>query len=153
MIHYRKATVADIPTLIKLRIDFLKEVTGIDNPGNVIAEGLEQYFNEHLLQGDFINWLALDGEDIIATGGICFYQIPPGFLNVTGNRAYILNVYAIKAYRRQGIAKNIFEKLMQEAHSRSILQISLHATDDGKNLYEHFGFKIKDNEMVWGKHI
>jgi GNAT superfamily N-acetyltransferase len=114
-----------------------------------LAQGLEQYFSKHLQQGDYINWLALYDDEIIATGGICFYNIPPDFLNATSDSAYILNVYTLPAYRRQGISKHLFEKLIQEAKDRNVAQVYPHTTDDGKALYEQFGFKLKENEMVW----
>jgi ribosomal protein S18 acetylase RimI-like enzyme len=106
-----------------------------------------------LQDGDYINWLALDGDKIVSTGGICFNSIPPNFANITGDRAYILNVYTEPQYRRKGISKALFEKLMEEAKQRGVAQVSLHATVDGKPLYELFGFKPKATEMVWGNHI
>jgi predicted GNAT family N-acyltransferase len=42
---------------------------------------------------------------------------------------------------------------MQEAKQREISQISLHATAEGKPLYEQFGFKQKGTEMVWGTYV
>ncbi|MCD6011730.1 MAG: GCN5-related N-acetyltransferase [Flavipsychrobacter sp.] len=153
MLHYRKAILTDITSLVSLRIEFLKEVMHTDTPANDISAGLEQYFTAHLQQGDYINWLALDGDTIIGTGGICFYSIPPNFFNPSGDRAYILNVYTLPAYRRRGISKEIFSRLMSEAEQRNVRQVSLHATPDGAALYEQFGFKPKGNEMVWGKHI
>lgn len=153
MFRYQKAAIAHIPALVALRIEFLKEVTHTDTPPTDITDGLEQYFRTHLPAGDYVNWLALDGDTIVATGGICFYSIPPNFLNSSGDRAYILNVYTLPAYRRRGISKQIFGKLMQEAEQRGIKQVSLHASPDGVALYRQFGFVPKDNEMVWGKHV
>lgn len=153
MFRYQKATIADIPALVALRIAFLKEVTHTDVVPMDIKKGLEQYFHTHLVNGDYVNWLALDGDTIVATGGICFYAIPPNFANPTGERAYILNVYTLPDYRRRGISKQIFSKLMQEAKQRGIMQVSLHASPDGVALYRQFGFEPKDNEMVWGRHI
>jgi len=153
MFTYQKATIADIPALVALRIEFLKEVTHTDTPPTDIKSGLEQYFHTHLVHGDYVNWLALEGDTIVATGGICFYSIPPNFANPSGHRAYILNVYTLPAYRRRGISKQIFSKLMLEAEQRGIKQVSLHASPDGVALYRQFGFESKDNEMVWGKHL
>ncbi len=153
MLHYRKAILTDIPMLVSLRIEFLKEVMHTDTPGNDITAGLEQYFTQHLEQGKYINWLAIDNDRIVGTGGICFYSIPPNFFNPTGDKAYILNVYTLPAYRRKGISKKIFSNLMNEAEARGVLQLSLHATPDGAPLYQQFGFRPKDNEMVWGKQV
>jgi len=153
MMHYRKATVDDIPEMVRLRIMFLTEVTQQNDAGAEIAQGLELYFTRHLPDGDYVNWLALDDEVIVSTGGICFYTIPPNFANTTGDRAYILNVYTLPAYRLRGISKQLFGLLMQEATDRNVTQISLHTTADGMGLYEQFGFTPTENEMVWGRHI
>ena len=153
MLHFRTATLTDIPALVKLRIEFLKEVMQTDTPAADITAGLVEYFSKHLQDSSYINWLALDGNTIVSTGGICFYRLPPNFFNPTGNRAYILNVYTLPAYRRRGISKQLFAKLMLEAGNRDIMQVSLHTSADGKPLYDQFGFYLKDNEMVWGRHV
>lgn len=153
MIQYRKATISDIPELIKLRVEFLKEVTHTSEVPDGIEEELMLYFTGHIPAGDYVNWLAEQDGQVISTGGICFYCIPPNFVNVTGNKAYILNVYTVKAFRRNGISKEIFTRLMREAGDRGICQVSLHATKDGRPLYEQFGFEQKNTEMVWGTHI
>lgn len=153
MIHYRLATQADMSILATLRIDFLKEVMKITDPPADITANLETYFSVHLQQGDYINWLAVDDNKIVAMAGISFYSLPPNFLNPTGNRAYILNVYTLPGYRRQGISRQLFQHLMDEAASKGIMQVSLHTTQDAAALYSQFGFEYKANEMVWGKHI
>jgi len=79
--------------------------------------------------------------------------MPPNLLNASGMRACILNVYTLPSHRRLSIAKHLFSLVMQEATDRNILQASLHTTPDGRALYEQFGFRSKDNEMVWGRHI
>lgn len=153
MFQYRKATTEDIPELVRLRIEFLKEVGKTETYHQGIALELETYFKEHLQAGDYVNWLAVQGHTIISTAGICFYTIPPNFMNHTGNRAYILNVYTLPKYRRKGISKQVFSKLMAEVRERKIEQVSLHATKDGEKLYREFGFTPRNNEMIWGLHI
>jgi len=152
MIHYRQATQSDIPMLVQLRTEFLKEVTNTEAPAD-FAEILSSYFTSHLSESNYVNWLALDGDKIVGTGGICFYQIPPNFLNVTGDRGYIVNMFTTPSHRRRGISKAIFEQLMQAAALRGVPQVSLHATATGRGLYEQFGFQAKDSEMVWGRHL
>jgi ribosomal protein S18 acetylase RimI-like enzyme len=151
MITFRKATLNDLQQLTELRINFLKEVhpEPDDSRDKLLSDQLQSYFKEHLQTGDFVNWLAEDDDKIIATGGISFYSIPPNFFNLSGNRAYILNIYTLPEYRRKGIAKQVFEKLMNEAKARGVTQVSLHASEDGRPLYQQFGFMREDKEMVW----
>jgi ribosomal protein S18 acetylase RimI-like enzyme len=153
MLQYRKANIADISALVQLRIALLKEVMKIDQPATDITDALVKYFEDHLPKGDYISWLALEGDTIVSTNGMFFYDFPPNFITTVGQRAYILNVYTLPQYRRKGIARILFAKLMEEVAARDIKQVSLHTSPDGMTMYTEFGFKTKGNEMVWGQHI
>jgi GNAT superfamily N-acetyltransferase len=153
MFLYRKATIADIPALVTLRIALLTDVMKDHKPSTDITDELTKYFTEQLPGGDYICWIALDADTIVSTAGICFYSFPPNFITTSGQRAYILNVYTLSQYRRRGISRQLFAKLMDEAKDRGIKQVSLHTSEDGRTLYEQFGFTPKHNEMVWGKHV
>lgn len=146
---YRIANYDDITDLVRLRIKFLKEVSNEHvSDENLLAVELKKYFEKHLTVGDYINWLATDEAKIVATGGICFHSYPPSFTALNERRAYIMNIYTISDFRNQGIASVIFDKLMEEAASRDVCIVSLHATNMGKALYQKFGFEHGDDEMI-----
>ncbi|PSL49562.1 N-acetylglutamate synthase-like GNAT family acetyltransferase [Chitinophaga niastensis] len=150
MITYRKAAIADVLQLSDLRLRFLKEIyPNADISGDaVLLDNLKVYLEEHLLKDDFVNWFAeMDGK-VVASAGIVFYNQPPLYHNLEGKVAYILNVYTLPHYRRKGIAKVLFEKIMNEARQRNTGKVSLHASKDGRKLYEQFGFVTGDNEMT-----
>jgi ribosomal protein S18 acetylase RimI-like enzyme len=153
MISYRKATIEDIPALIALRIALLKEVMGIEQAPVDISSQLAAYYKQHIPDGSYISWVAVENNTIVSANGIFFYDFPPNFVTTAGQRAYILNVYTLPEYRRQGIAKVLFGRLMEELDARGIKQASLHTSPDGMDMYAGFGFKPKGNEMVWGQHI
>ena len=136
--------------MIRLRIQFLKEATPDKDTSreDVLATSLENYFARHLVAGDFINWLALDGGAIVATGGICFHAYPPNFSSLGAERAYIMNIFTVPGYRNRGLGARIFEKLMDEAARRGVSMVSLHATDMGRKMYEKFGFEAGESEMM-----
>ncbi len=159
MIEYRKAAVDDIDELVKLRIEFLKEAnheTNIDAEIlNKCAEALYNYFNFRMIDDSFIAWIALDEGKIIATSGMCFYNTPPLFKKVDsvmhfmdGRVAYIMNMYTLQEYRRKGIARILFDKIVEEAKTLGYRKITLHATEMGRKLYKTFGFVEVDDEMV-----
>lgn len=149
MITYRKATIEDIDDLIKLRITFIKEIMNIDHDHDdqLVGEALKDYFNKTLKDNNFISWLAIEDDKIVGTSGLSFYTLPPSYKNVTGNVAYIMNMYTIPSYRGRGIATYLFEKIVLEAKSRGFKKICLHATEMGKPLYTKFGFKETSGEM------
>ncbi len=149
-IVFRKATSADIENLIRLRIAFLKEVQRpetrqIDDA--TLEEALRNYFRLSLANDSFVAWLALHEEEIVATSGLCFHQIAPGFTLPDGKAAYILNIFTLPEWRGQGLGKQIFEHILQEAKNRGYKRISLHATEEGRAIYEKFGFRLTGDEM------
>ena len=153
--RFNIATLEDVPDLVKLRIQFLKEVDLVEDDckENKLEIELEQYFNSHIEKGDFINWLAIDQGKIVATGGICFNYYPPSFTSLSAKRAYIMNIYTLPDYRNQGLAEKILGYLMKEAANANIDTVTLHATAMGLKLYQKFGFKSKNSEMVFSREL
>ncbi|MGO4289340.1 GNAT family N-acetyltransferase [Chitinophaga sp. RAB17] len=150
MITYRKADITDIPQLVHLRLQFLKEIyPKADNSQDVVLQDhLRVYLTEHLSKNNFVNWFADAEGKVVASAGIVFYNQPPLYHNLEGKVAYILNVYTLPAFRRKGIAKTLLQKLMEEAKERNTGKVSLHTSKDGRLLYEQFGFVAGDNEMT-----
>lgn len=62
MISYRKANLDDIPVLIDLRIEFMKEVMCIkdDLRDEEVRKSLLEYFNDMMPEDEFISWLAFE---------------------------------------------------------------------------------------------
>ncbi|WP_337042530.1 GNAT family N-acetyltransferase [Emticicia sp. 17c] len=149
-VAYRRATLADIDDLTKLRIAFLKEVQSpethlIDENG--LAEILRAYFQTHLANEEFVAWLAIVDGRVVATSGLCFFKICPGFTLLDGRVAYIMNIYTLTEWRKKGIGKQVFMHILEEAKSRGYKRVSLHATEDGRPVYEKFGFRFTNDEM------
>lgn len=150
MIEYRKANLKDINELVRLRIVFLQEMgnKAISSEDENLRKALYEYFEEKVLKNEFAAYLALEKDEIIATSGLCFYTLPPSYKNPTGKVAYIMNMYTSSSYRKQGIAKVLFQKIIEEAQLRGYKYISLHATEKGRPLYLKFGFKDLNTEMT-----
>lgn len=150
MLKYRKATIEDIPELVRNRVDFIKEAhkLGPDSDIAGLEKALYEYFNETMGNDSFIAWVAIDQERIVATSGLVFYHVPPSIKNILGKVAYIMNMYTETSYRNQGIATALFEKIVAEARSRGYRRIALNATDKGKPLYIKYGFEDTGTEMV-----
>lgn len=64
----------------------------------------------------------------------------PTFSHPTGKRAHLMNVYTNSQYRRQGIAYQMLEMLIDEAKEKGVTEISLDATEEGRHLYKKCGF-------------
>lgn len=142
---FRKAEIHDIETLVQLRTQQL--IDEGSSPDCNINSSLKSYFQSSLSDGSLVLWIALENNTIIATGGVCFHQMPPTFSNPTGGIAYITNMYTLPFYRRRGIASQLLEKVMGEAKERGYGVIRLHASSHGKELYTKHGFIDSDGFM------
>jgi GNAT superfamily N-acetyltransferase len=139
---FRKADSNDVMDLVNLRQQQLLEENlkeGRNDEKNIDYE-LNEYFSRNITNNTFISWVALDNSEIIATSGLCFYQLPPTYSNPSGKVAYITNMYTRNEYRRKGIATTLFEKIINEAKLLNYKILRLHTSLDGKSIYKKFGF-------------
>lgn len=144
-LEFRKASQGDIHWLAELRI---KQLIDEGYPETTdIREDLKSYFTTSLENGSLICWVGEINGEILATAGICFYQLPSTFSNPSGKIAYITNVYTDKTYRKKGVASHLLEKLIEEAKSQSYASVRLHASIHGKGIYEKVGFVDSDGYM------
>jgi GNAT superfamily N-acetyltransferase len=60
--------------------------------------------------------------------------------------AYVLNMYVHHGYRRQGIARKLMAAVTDWSREQGLSVVSLHASDQGRPLYESLGFQ-GTNEM------
>ncbi len=150
MIEFRKATIEDIDTLAKVRIDFLCEANQLtEEEKEVLLTANRQYFAETMADGSFAAWIALDGADIAGTSGITFYKVPPNASCPTGKTAYISNMFTYPRFRKQGIASRLFSLIVDEAKINGYKKVLLNATDMGKPLYARFGFQDMAGDMFY----
>lgn len=141
--EYRKATLGDIETLVRLRkIQLIDE--GLE-PNTEIDGELFAFFENKLASGELIQWLAEDDGEIVGCGAVIFYDFPPSYTNVTGRKAYFANMYTKDDYRGQGIASHILNLLVEEVKKTGITNIWLIASTLGKPVYKKFGFQEADN--------
>ncbi|MCA9070471.1 MAG: GNAT family N-acetyltransferase, partial [Planctomycetaceae bacterium] len=96
----RRATIDDLETLVSLRINFLEEV---NNSGEGLREALAAYFRRMLPSENYIAWLAIHEGEPIGTAGFVFLDKPPSGKNPWGREAYVMNVYTLPGWRKQGV--------------------------------------------------
>ncbi|MEG6585439.1 GNAT family N-acetyltransferase [Dendrosporobacter sp. 1207_IL3150] len=139
--NIRKATIADIDILIKLRLDYL-----IADSGNLsaaeehaIRSQLTSYFTKHI-NHDFIAIVAEVDNNVLATAFLAIAEKPANLTSITGKTGTLLNVLTYPEYRRMGIASKVMSKIIDEAKQLGVCSLDLSATEDGKPLYEKLGF-------------
>lgn len=146
-ITYRKLTAADLDTFISMRITQLREEGATEDID--LEPALKDYYNRHLSDGTFVSWLALDGEKIIGTSGMSFVEKPPYFSCPTGRIGLLSSMFTDPGYRRMGIAKELLDRVVNEAREYGCGAVHITASDMGVKLYIAYGFVHNGNFMQY----
>jgi len=112
---------------------------------------LEQWIDN----GNYVGWLATpadEPETIVAGAGVQLQPILPRPLDVStigeGRQGTIVNVFTEPQWRRRGIAGRLVEEIIAWSKNECLDRLLLHASDDGRSVYERLGF-IAGNEMYF----
>jgi GNAT superfamily N-acetyltransferase len=68
---------------------------------------------------------------------------------LAGREALVMNVYVAPEFRRRGLARHLMETILEWARGAGIPRMVLHASGEGRPLYESMGF-VPTNEMRYG---
>ena len=144
----REARATDIDLLLHHRREMFREMGYVDRRVLDECESVSrEYFAEALREGWFRAWLAETEEGLVAGGGgVLLAPWPGGTSGGPPRRAWILNVYVEPAWRRRGIARGILLTAIQWCRAEGLPHVSLHASAEGRPLYESMGFR-PTNEM------
>ena len=146
-ISYRRLTDKELDIFIKMRINQLREEGAKEEID--IEPALRDYYQRHMADGTFISWIALDNEKIIGTSGMSIVEKPPYFGCPSGKIGLLSSMFTDKDYRRQGIAKELLSKVVNEAREKGCGTVQITASDMGVLLYTDFGFTKNNNFMQY----
>ena len=119
-----------------------------------LERATEFYLRDAMPRGEYLAWVAEDAKTspaIVGGAGVQLRPIlprpRPGSDDLElGPEAIVLNVYVESTWRRRGVAESLMRAVLDDLAARGIRRIVLHASDDGRRLYERFGF-VATNEM------
>jgi len=138
----REATPADIPAILEHRHGMYLDMGYEDDRA---IEGMlatcEPYLQQAIPNRTFRGWLALLDERIVGGGAILINPWPSHPYDLECRRATILNVYVHPDFRRQGIARRLMETMIGWCREQHFAAVYLHASADGRQLYESMGFQ------------
>lgn len=139
MPEVRRATPRDIDDLIELRL-----LLQPPDPGRraELAGRLRDYFARAICSGTFVGWVACDDGMCVSTTGLIPVELPPG-ARTAGRQGHIINVFTREAWRGRGLASSLLEEAIKWSRSEGIERLWLRATDDGRRVYERFGFTLR----------
>ena len=155
MIIVRQADATDIPILARHRASMFRDMGQL---AAHLEEPLEQataaWLREALPRGEYLAWVAEEKETpgrVFGGAGVQLRPIlprpRPGVDDLElGPEAIVLNVYVEPDWRRRGVADALMRALLSALAARGIRRVVLHASDEGRRLYERLGF-LPTNEM------
>jgi len=142
MFTTRTATLADAALITAHRRAMFNSMP---NPNGPILEAMSRAFEpwvrERIGEGRYLGWIAEENLRVAGSAGLLIVDWPPHpFHPDASQRGYLLNVYVDPEFRKRGLAHELIEKCLAEAHARGIRVVTLHSSDAGRPVYEKFGF-------------
>ena len=155
-IDVRLATAADAPVLARHRAEMFRDMGDLpdDRHYATLRAAAEREIAAWLTKGDYVSFVANPRDrpqEIVAGAGIQIRKLlprplPNGRGISLGPDAIVLNVFTEQAWRRRGIAERLMLHVIDWAKNNGIALLVLHASPDGRSLYERLGFE-QTNEM------
>lgn len=156
--NVRLATMADSQVIAWHRARMFQDM------GYVPAE-LFDYFRaisdvrlrEAPASGEYVGWLATEGkslQNIVAGAGVQLRRVLPYPISEPGDKiricdgrqGIILNVFTEPNWRRRGVAALLLKTIVAWSRKHGLDGLVLHASDEGRSLYEQLGF-VSTNEV------
>jgi GNAT superfamily N-acetyltransferase len=154
LFRIRLATPADAETIAWHRARMFQDM------GEVPRELFEEFraksrdrLHDALARGEYVGWLASPENDsniVVGGAGVHLHRTLPHPLSrsalAEGRLGVIVNVFTEAEWRRQGVAGMLLRRIIEWARAERLDRLVLHASEEGRALYERLGF-ITSNEM------
>ena len=142
-IRLRPGTLDDVPEILRQRRGMYHDMGHTDPAGlDAMVTSSEPYLRNAMADDTLHSWLATTEEGHVLGGGIVIITprlSRPHFPRC--HEASILNVYVYPEFRRRGIARRLMQAMIDWCRDAGYLYVSLHASNDGRALYESMGFE------------
>jgi GNAT superfamily N-acetyltransferase len=154
----RRATAADAPVLGRHRADMFRDMGRLDAATYApLLLASTEYFARAIPTGEYVAWIATADamtETVVAGAGVQVRTLLPrpnetGTAVLPGPEGIVLNVYTVPSWRRRGAAELLMRHVLDWSRGRGLGRLVLHASPDGRLLYERLGF-VATNEMRYG---
>jgi GNAT superfamily N-acetyltransferase len=157
-VHIRIATPADADIIGTHRARMFYDMGDIpDHLFDEFRARSRNRIHEQLVSGEYVGWLASPNgalKKIIAGAGAQLRRVMPHPLTGAngepgigeGRHAIIINVFTEPEWRRRGLAALLMQHIIDWSRQERLDRLILHASDDGRALYEKLGF-VLTNEM------
>lgn len=142
-LEIRQLVPEDVSDFVEMRIAQLLEEGARESLD--LRPALRDYYARHLDDNTFIAWLAFVGERLVATSGISIVEKPPYYGCPTGRIGLVSSMYTVPSWRRQGIARDLLLRVLEEARTQRCGAAQITASNAGVPLYQSVGFAHNAN--------
>jgi GNAT superfamily N-acetyltransferase len=144
----RPATLDDVPVLAYQRCAVFVATGAIDPAGTPALDAAERrYLTRAMPDGTFVAWLVEHRGEVVAGGGLQLRTLQPRPGYVHGEpEGLVVSMWTEPAHRRRGLGRQVLDALLAWCRARGIRRVTLHASTEGRPLYERVGFR-PTNEM------
>jgi len=139
----REGTLADAETIVRHRREMFFDM-GTQDPAvlDEMADSFRPWLAEKISKREYLSWFAIAEHSSVAAGaGLWLMNWPPGLYTVEPWRGNILNVYTEHGHRRRGLARKLVTTATEWCGANGVPLVILHASDQGRPLYEALGFQ------------
>jgi GNAT superfamily N-acetyltransferase len=146
----RQAVIDDAPIVARHRVAMFRDM------GDLSVEEIPRlenasfvYMRQMMAERRYLGWLADREGEVVAGAGMIISQLLPRPGAIEGGaQALIVNVYCEPEHRRRGLARSLISAMLEWCKRERVAKVVLHASPDGRPLYESLGF-VQTNEMRW----
>ena len=145
----RRATVDDAHDLMRLR-GLMHEAMGADASDPAWRSATEAAFARRLATGGFVAFVVEEDGRVVSSGAGWLEEHLPSPTLHDGRRGHVASMSTEPAARRKGYGELVFTALMAWFAEQGVPRVDLRATEDGRRLYERFGFRVLGGaSMAW----
>ena len=134
---------ADAETIVRHRREMFFDM-GKQDPEMLdeMAKSFRPWLAGKISKREYLSWFAIGEDGSVAAGaGLWLMNWPPGLHTSEPWRGNILNVYTEHPHRRRGLARRLVTAATDWCGANGIPMVILHASDEGRPLYEALGFQ------------
>jgi GNAT superfamily N-acetyltransferase len=152
----RPATAADAAVIARHRAQMFQDMGQLPSAFDSLRAAAETALAGALARGEYVGWLLTpEGEPgrVVAGAGVQLHDGLPHPVDAgeevgvaAGRHGIVLNVFTEPAWRRRGLAELLMRHVLEWARAQRLDRLVLHASAEGRALYERLGF-VATNEM------
>ncbi|HZE88092.1 MAG TPA: GNAT family N-acetyltransferase [Verrucomicrobiae bacterium] len=144
----RPAAPGDLEIVLHHRRRMFEDMGNTDRPAlDAMLKSSAPLLARGLADGTYRGWLVERPEGtVVAGGGVIILEFQSNPIDPRPRRAWVVNVFTEPPHRRQGLARRLMETMIAWCRADGMRHLYLHASADGRSLYESLGFE-RTHEM------